>query len=221
MSGVLYQYPKQALFGKVLPKNKIYQHARLGSALKERFVTQIEKIIWKYKLAPETVNLPARRSVPEIQIFEIHLKTPDLKNEVLRCIDQAVPFPILYELHYQSQIKLTAAYKRPNDADANKWVVDEYLSYPWLSDNTERIPLPTALDLGSLYEQILRPMIPAAPQVGETLSSQMHRYAQIQKKQNEYRKLEMKLHNEKQFNRKVDINAQIRTIQQELAKLTA
>lgn len=221
MNGPIYLFPKQALFGRVLPKTKIYQYAKPSRALKERFVTQVEKVIWKYKLAPETINLPARRSVPEIQVFEIHLKTSDLNDEVLRCIDQAVQFPTIYELHYQDQIKLTAAYKRPSERETRRWVVDNYLCCPWLNDNTERSPLPVSLDLGSLYEQLLRPLIPITSRPDEALTAQIERYTQIEKKRDECSKLEAKLHKEKQFNRKVDINAQIRTIQQELVKLTA
>ena len=93
MSHALFHYPKQAAFERVLPKNKIYVHAKPSSALRKQFVRQVDKIVWQYKLSPETVNLPARPGVPEIQIFAIALKTPELSEDVLRCIDQAIPFP--------------------------------------------------------------------------------------------------------------------------------
>jgi hypothetical protein len=57
------------------------------------FVEQVEQIVWQYKLAPETINLPAKPGVPELQIFSIQLKTPELNLDVLRCIDGAVQFP--------------------------------------------------------------------------------------------------------------------------------
>ena len=137
-------FPPSSLFSKVLPKNKIYEHAKPSSALREQFVTQIDKIVWQYKLSPETVNLPARPGVPEIQIFAIALKTPELSEEVLRCIDQAIPFPIFYQLIFEDRIKFKAAYKRPNDADASKWVVDSYFETDWQLSDTERSELPVA-----------------------------------------------------------------------------
>jgi hypothetical protein len=66
--------------------------------LKDLFVEQVEQIVWRYKLAPETINLPAKPGVPEIQVFAIQLKTPELHRDVLRCIDGAVQFPIIFEL---------------------------------------------------------------------------------------------------------------------------
>ena len=86
-------YPKQATFGRNLPKNKIYENSGANTRLKDLFVGQVEQIVWQYKLAPETINLPARPGVPEIQVFAIQLKTPDLNLDVLRCIDGAVQFP--------------------------------------------------------------------------------------------------------------------------------
>jgi hypothetical protein len=40
-------YPKQAAFGRVLPKNKIYEHSSANTRLKDLFVEQVEQIIWQ------------------------------------------------------------------------------------------------------------------------------------------------------------------------------
>ena len=86
-----FDYPTGSAFGRVLPKNKIYEHAKASSKLKNLFVRQVDKIVWKYKLATETINIPAKKSVPEIQIFSITLKTGELHEDVLRSIDKAIP----------------------------------------------------------------------------------------------------------------------------------
>lgn len=217
---MLYSYPKQALFGRVLPKNKIYQHASPSPAVKELFVQQVEQIVWQYKLAPETINLSAKPGVPEIQIFDIRLKSSNLDEAVLRCIDKAIPYPIFFQLLYNDRLKMVAAYKRINEADSEKWVVDGYFASSWFSLDTEMQSLPVALDLGLLYEQMLRLLLPSPPRSGESLKDQIERLSQLQSKQNEYQKLEAKLHKEKQFNRKVEINAQLRTLKAALYALT-
>jgi len=66
MTAVLFDYPKSAAFGRVLPKAKIYEHASPSTAVKNLFVRQVEQIVWQFKLAPETVNLKPSRAVPEI-----------------------------------------------------------------------------------------------------------------------------------------------------------
>jgi len=99
-------YPKQAVFGRTLPKNKIYEHSGANTRLKDLFVEQVEQIVWQYKLAPETINLPARPGVPELQIFSIQLKTSELNLDVLRCIDGVVQFPIIFELSFDGRTKV-------------------------------------------------------------------------------------------------------------------
>ena len=219
MSQALFHYPKAAAFERVLPKSKIYEHSKPGNAVKELFVKQVDKIIWQYKLAPETINLPAKPNVPEIQVFTIALKTQELSEDVLRCIDQAIPLPIFYQLTYANRIKLKAAFKRPSDADAGKWVTESYFETDWLPSESSRVELPVVLDLAGLYEHLLRRLMPFPPRAGESLKTQVERLGLLRTKQNEYRKLETRLNNERQYNRKVELNSKLRQLKLELAKL--
>ncbi|MDP2760733.1 MAG: DUF4391 domain-containing protein [Sideroxyarcus sp.] len=209
---MIFAYPKQAEFNRVLPKSKIYEHGKPTRAVRDGFVAQINQIVWQYKLAPETINLPARPGVPEIEIFSLELKTPEVSEDVLRCIDKAIPLPIFYNLVFDGRVKTVAAYKRPSDADASRWVVDAYFSSPWLPASGERSALPVALDMAGLYEQMLRRLMPFPARSGETLKDHVERLSQLRSRQTEYAKLEARLHKEKQFNRKVEINTQLRTI---------
>ena len=75
------------------------------------------------------------------------------------------------------------------------------------------------LDLVGLYEHLLRPLMPLPLRAGESLKTQVECLSLLRTKQNEYRKLESRLNNEKQFNRKVELNAQLRVLQAALEKL--
>lgn len=218
MAGLV-DFPAKAAFGKVLPKEKIYAHAKPTKAVKEKFVAQVSKIVWQYKLAPATVNLAARKGVPEIEVFDLHLKTGELGEEVLRCIDKAIPFPLFFRLIYEGRTKTIAAYKRPSDVDVSKWVVDGYFDSDWIAETTERTKLPVALDLGKLYEQLLRQLMPFPPRFGESLKEQVDRLNQVRGKQHEVTKMESRVSKEKQFNKKVELNTQLRQLKSELQAL--
>jgi len=213
-------YPRQAAFGRVLPKNKIYEHSGANSRLKDLFVEQVEQIIWQYKLAPETINLPAKPGVPEVQVFAIQLKTPDLHLDLLRCIDAAVQFPIVFELSFDGRTQVIAAHKRPNEADASRWVFSDYFASAWLPSDIERTAMPLALDLGGLYEQMLYRLIstPARPQ--ENLADLVARVELLAAKQREVEKTASKLAKQIQFNRKVEINTALRQLKTELEQLS-
>lgn len=221
MMAAFFRFPDQAAFNRVLPKNKIYAHANPGVKVRSLFVSQVSQIKWRYKLSPETIRLAARSGVPEIQIFEIELKTPELDEDVLRCIDKAITFPIFYELTCDGKIKSVATYKRPSEADSGKWVVGDYYETGWLPADVKREPLPIALDLGGLYEQMLRAIIAEPPRRGETLKEQVERIARIRGMQLEYNKMESYLRKEDQFNRKVEINAKMRSLKRDIDSLIA
>jgi len=213
-------YPKQAAFGRVLPKNKIYEHSGASPAVREMFVRQVEQIVWQYKLAPETINLASKPGVPELQIFAIQLKTPTLNHEVLRCIDGAVQFPIIFELTFEGKTQVVASFKRPSESDSNRWVVSDYFSTQWLPNDGARVAMPLALDLGVLYERLLERLIPISLRQNEKLSELVMRAEYLRVKEKEVQKITTKLAKEKQFNRKVEINAELRTIRQEIKNLT-
>lgn len=211
----LVAYPKQAAFGRVLPKSKIYEHAGANTRLKDLFVEQVEQIVWAFKLAPETIHLPERPGVPEIQVFSIQLKTPELHLDVLRCIDGAIPFPILFELSFEEKTQIIAAYKRPNEADSDRRVLSDYFMTEWLPTSSKRTVMPLALHLGGLYEQLLYRLIPLPARPQETLAELVARVEAAQAKQREVDKMVARLAKEKQFNRKVEINAQLRALKKE------
>lgn len=216
-------YPKQATFGRNLPKNKIYEHSGANTRLKDLFVEQVEQIVWQYKLAPETINLPARPGVPEIQIFSVQLKSTELHEDVLRCIDGAVQFPILFELNRgqgdQAKTQVVAAYKRPSESDASRWVFSSYFATDWLPTATARTALPLALDMAHLYAALLQALLPMSARPLEALPDWIARVELAAGKRREVEKTQARLSKEKQFNRKVEINATLRQLKIELEQL--
>lgn len=250
----LFAWPKQAAFGRAVPKSKIYEHAAVSAALKERFVLQVEQINWAYKLAPETVNLPATPAVTEIHVLRLGLKGASLDHEVLKAIDRAIPFPLIFELVQGGRIKLVAAYKRPaqnskSAADNSPWVVGSYFETDWQPESSPRQPLPVALDMAGLYEQLLSPLVQGkvadatddavapVPQIRDgatggytvgtpatqpkrlTLEQRIELAEAIASQQKQVERIKTRLGREKQFNKRVAINAELRDAKQELQRL--
>lgn len=220
MTRAFFDYPKAAAFGRVVPKSRIYEHAGAGTALKDLFVTQVDQVVWKYKLAPETMNLAATRSVSEIQVFGISLRTGKLDEEVLRAIDRAIPFPLVFELSWSGKRKAVASFKRPSDADSTKWVVSAYFATDWGPDDAPRPPLPVVLNLGGLYDSLLTTLMPKTAGSGEDIQTRVARMEAILAKTREVDRIKARLIREKQFNKRVAINAELRAARQGLKRLS-
>lgn len=234
----LYDWPRAAAFGRVIPKTKIYEHAGAKTGLKDLFVREVDQIVWSHKLAPETVNLAATRQVAEIQVFRIAARTASLDAAVLRAIDKAISFPLIFEVVHGGRVRLAAAYKRPSEADSTRWVVGDYFWGEWLPEDAPRSPLPVALDMGALYERLLEPLVAGQtarliPGMAEAptpftpaterpvpLEERIARAEAIKAQAREVERLKARLARTKQFNKRVGVNAELRAAKQELERLT-
>jgi hypothetical protein len=236
----LYDWPHASVFGRVIPKNKIYEYAGANTASKYLFVREVDQIVWSHKLAPETVNLTATKQVAEIQVFRITARTATLDEQVLRAIDRAIPFPLIFEVVHEGRIKLAAAYKRPSEADSNRWVVSDYFESGWLPQNAPRTALPVALDMAALYERLLEPLVAVQmarliPRIGEapqtpfitadpgervSLEERIAQAEAIKVLLRVIDRIKARLAREKQFNKRVAVNAELRAARQDLERLS-
>lgn len=222
MTALLYRWPNAAEFGRVVPKTKFYEHTNLGSTVKDRFVSDVRRITWAYKLAESTINLPGSAEVPEIQVFEIEAKGEDVAEIVLAAIDKAVQTPIIFEISQgqdtDGAIRVVAAHKQLG-AGAPK--LGPYFSTNWQRRSGDRAPLPTAIDLTSMYTALLQPLTPVASRAGENVSEVVGRLTAVRSLEREIAALERKLRNEPQLNRKVELRRTLKTKQAALVDLTS
>jgi len=101
-----------------------------------------------------------------------------------------VPYPIFYRLKFDDRINHVTAYKRISDAD--KCIIREYFETGWNYANAPEIPLPIALDMNFLYEEMIKSYIRLPPRKKETLDSLVERVQLIRKKQREFQVLKKK-----------------------------
>jgi len=137
-------------------------------------------------------------------------------------IDKAIPLPIIFQIHRDNKVKVKAAYKRPSGSANNKWVIESYFESEWLDKDTAKQPMPQALDLGKLYEQILKSLMPVevtSSKTMQTLDEQVGIINQISSLQKELDKLNSKYKKEKQANRQFEIHKQIKLTQRQLDNL--
>ena len=222
-------FPDKAKFGRVVPKNKIYEHSAASARLKSLFVEQVEQIVWAYKLSPSTLNIPQTSEVSEIQVFSVKLKGDSIDDSVLKAIDLAIPFPILFEVWVASgeQGHYAACYKRKAENDQSKWFCSRYLcSETFYLGNastvtSEVLGLPTAIDMAELYQKLLARLLPIPKRNAESIEEVIERLVAIQALEKQIPQYKKKVHAEKQFNRKVELNKQLKNLRCELQELLA
>ncbi len=71
VTDLLYQWPSAARFGRRVPKEKFYEHASVNTALRERFISEVDRVFWAYDLSQATINLAGTDEVPDVAVFQI------------------------------------------------------------------------------------------------------------------------------------------------------
>jgi len=210
-SSLLYRWPPPAHFGRVVPKTKFYEHGTITKAIRDKFVAEVQRITWAYKLANATIHLRESEAVPEIQVFVIDAKAEDVSDAVLAAIDKAVRMPVIFEINRRrgsdETARMTATHKQATETLKS---TASYFSTDWISADAERSALPTAINLQALYASLISPLLPIDPRPGERLAATVIRVADARKLEREILSIERRLRNEPQFNRKVELRRQLR-----------
>ena len=221
----LYKFPQQAKLDRLIPKNKFYEQGKANIKIEQLFVNQVENIRWAYKLASSTIHLQDQEDLKEIQIFRVKSRVEDLDVSILSFIDKLILTPIIFEVVYQDKVKVVATYKRLNQADKTKMVIGQYYASEWLEDH-DRVELPIYLKLADLYEHFIAQILPitSSEDSGDddesvSIELKLQKAQQLESLQKQLDKLKSKLRNEKQFNRRVELNKQLQNLQLQIYRI--
>ncbi len=220
-AAVLYAWSPAARFGRVVPKSRIYTHTRVTAKLRERFVNQVQRITWAFKLAEVSIGLPGTKSVPEIDVISVETKHGALDDDVLVAVARAVPQSLVFEVVDAAggdERRRTAVVTTSRESGSTTRRVH---SGAWCTADHVRSRLPQAIDLTGLYAGLVAPLLPVAYNPGEPLTVTVERAERADALCRQIERAEKCLTREVQFNRKVELRQSIRDLQRELDALTA
>ncbi len=213
--------PKTTEFNKRIPKQKFYENMDISPALKKVFVEQVKIIYWKNKIATSTTNLATGNDVTELEIFEVRLNSPVLDDGLLRQIDREIPYHILFLLEYQGKYQAWIGYKEAAASGNKAFKVNGYYHTEWLTE--DELPLKLeGLSVDAVYENFMRQIAGdklKAEAAGETLKESVARDEQKQALQKQIDTLKTKIRKEKQLNKQIQMNNELKKLKKELDSL--
>ena len=205
----MFGFPASTEFGKRIPKQKFYENIDITPDQKRLFIKQIHSICWQCKLAATTLNLAAGSTVTEVEVFVLELNAPELDETLLRLIDKAIPYHILYILTYDSRAQAWIGYKDTSGGSA----ATRYYHTEWVSEDALAFSI-DGLNLDVVYESLVRQVAGDALNAdsGESLRESMARDEKKRQLEKQIAALERKMRNEKQLNRRMEINAELKRL---------
>ena len=213
--------PKTTEFNKRIPKQKFYENMDISPALKKVFVEQVKIIYWRNKIAASTTNLATGNDVTELEVFEIRLNSPVLDDGLLRQIDREIPYHILFLLEYQRKYQAWIGYKEAAASGNKSFKVNGYYHSEWLAE--DELPLKLeGLSVDAVYENFVRQIAGnklKSETSGESLKESVARDEQKQALQKQIDTLKAKIRKEKQLNKQMQMNNELKKLKKELEAL--
>lgn len=214
--------PKSTEFNRRIPKQKFYENISVSPTLKRVFIEQIKVIYWRNKVTATTMNLAAGETVTELEVFEVKLNGQQLDESVLRQIDKEIPYHILFLLEYDGKYQAWTAYKEAAAFGSNAFKVGTYYHTDWLPET--ELPLKVeGLSVDKVYENFVRQIAGDAlrSEEGKTesLKESVERDNRRQELEKQVAALQTKVRKEKQLNKQVQLNAELKKLKKELEEL--
>ena len=222
--------PKSCEVGNTIFKKLFYENADLSSSDRTLFIDGISKITWLYCLKPETINIKAFkddiRDYPEIEVIEVEVLKDAKLRRIAEIIMRTIPYPMLLIFTLEDKTQLYAAHQRTNQNDRSKNTIEEFIATDWLYSNSslfEKLDIKQMrfTNLYSLYSDIVDAIsifnvsgiLPSMPVMTGEDARQLS--ASIETLEQEITALKAKLKKETQFNRKMEINIEIKKLEKE------
>lgn len=213
--------PKTMEFNKRIPKQKFYENMDISPALKKVFVEQVKTIYWENKIASTTTNLAVGNEVTELEVFEIRLHTKILDDALLRQIDRQIPYHILFLLEYQGNYQAWIGYKEAALSGTKAFKVNGYYHTDWC--DLEHLPLKMeGVNVDEVYENFVRQIAGdklKTDKVDESLKESVARDERKQALQKKIASLQAKIRKEKQLNKQMQLNTELKKLKRELNDL--
>jgi len=212
--------PRSTEYGKRIPKQKFYDNLSISSDLKRVFAEQIAAIFWSNKISPDTLNVAAGDTVDEIEVFTIRLNQPSLDTRVLQQIDKQIPYHIIFVLKYKDRLQAWIGYKEAAASGSNAFKVGRYYHTDWMQEDDLHLSI-DGLNMDAVYESLVRQIAgdKLRTDSGESLKESVERDEKKKQLEKQIAALENKMKKEKQLNRQMEMNAELKKLRMECERI--
>lgn len=221
----------------------------LDAADKNSLKEDVERIRWLYTLKPNTINIAPYKDdeleYPEIAVLHIELSNPNRVKRIAHFIHRAIPYPLILLLtcnvEEQENLMVAIAFKRTNQADREKWVINDSMNTGWIDlSNTSEAEsgFLSSLKLTGLpfnnfylfYQAVAKRVVAVICAEHSSVFSldegadkgsenRLDMLRELEKYTAKKSELANKLKKEKQMGKQVDLNTQIKNINDKIAKI--
>lgn len=210
----------------------------------------ISRVRWLYTLKPSTINIAAYgddiREYPEVAVLHVELSNASRAARIAHFINRSIPYPLVLlftaEIDGHTSMSISLADKRINQADKEKWVLEDSVNSGWLtfSDqsasesefmNSLKVTALPFTDFWRFYQALMERVIAinCAIHSGDFKldvhgtsnqgNGRLEKLRELEKLDTQKAEIANKLKKEKQMGRQVDLNTKVKNINDRIAEI--
>ena len=202
----MFGLPTSTEVKKQLQKKAIYAKFDMLASQRERFDADISRIDFVALISPTTIPaISVVGMVKEIYVLSVQLKKKDYDAKNITLLNKLIPHKMVFALHYEEEVQFAIYH--------TKLITSE-----WQTSEEASLPL-SGLNLDAVWENIVTNIGQIKITDGNTLAEQIKVEDVRVKLKAQIASLTQKLNKEKQFNRQIEINAEIKSLRKLLINL--
>lgn len=233
--------PDSCQLDKRVYKKLFIENGSLTAADKRAFTDDIDNIVWAYTLKPSTLPVQTyvddEREYHEVAVIQANLKTDKRTRRICEVVQRTIPYPVFLVLALPPRFSISVAQKRFSLAERGAIVAEDIRLTPWIDGEepetlhkqfVESLALPTLPQTNflALYSSMIDRVVAleAARLTGEyrlgtspqQAKDRLERLADCRSFEQEIAELRGALKKETHFNRQVELNTKIKSLEQRL-----
>ncbi len=191
-----------------MPKEAFYKRLTLKGDVRDKFVSDVRRIVLEYKLAPDTLNVEKGKEISEILVLSIDLKKKEMDFRIVENIARQNAHKLIFLLKFQEHGQLAIYY---NKLYKTKWMPLENMKLD-----------AKGLNLDTIWEEFIEQIALEEEKVSHNKSlsvdERLEKQEIILKLQKEIDRLERISRKEKQPKKKFEQFTQLQRMKKKLAE---
>lgn len=99
-------FPAATAVHRRIPKEAFYKHLTLTKVLKEKFITDVDRIFVENSFTKDNLNLAAESKIQEILLLSLLLKKREFDTKIIEAIAKQNPHKLVFLLIYEDSRQL-------------------------------------------------------------------------------------------------------------------
>jgi len=203
-------FPASTIVRRRLPKEAFYKHLPLSAALKQKFVSDVDRITVENSLTKGNLNLEKDSEIREIMLLSISLKKQDFDGKIVEAIARQNPHKLIFLLVYDAERQLAVYHSK---LYRTKWMKENNLSLTLAGNTLDEIWDDLVRQIAVSSEAVLK-------QEGQTIDEQLKTQDEIDRLNTLIKRIEAAAWKEQQPKKKFELYTRLQEYKKQLEEIT-